>query len=90
MSILCYLGKASMVADTLSRFSVGSTIHMEKEKKDLAKEVHRLAQLGVQLDESSEGGILVHNRSISLFIVKVKDKKDLDPILLQLKDDVHK
>ena len=36
-----------MVDDALSRFSMGITTHLEEEKKELEKHVHRLACLGV-------------------------------------------
>ena len=47
MSILDHPGKANVVVDALSRLSVGSTAHIEEQKKELAKDVHRLAHLGV-------------------------------------------
>nr|WMB97139.1 hypothetical protein [Solanum aethiopicum] len=90
MSILYHPGKANVVADALSRLSMRSTTHVKEEKRELAKEVHRLARLGVQLDESGEGGVHVHNGSASSLVVEVKEKQDRDPVLLQLKDDVHK
>ena len=37
-----------MVDDAISRFSMGSTTHLEEEKKELANDVHRLACLGVR------------------------------------------
>lgn len=57
MSVLYHLGKANMVADALSRLSMGSTAHVKEEKKELVKEVHRLARL--QLEENNEGGFNV-------------------------------
>ena len=42
MNVQYYLGKANVVVDALSRMSLGSTTHIEDDKKDLAKEVHRL------------------------------------------------
>ena len=47
MSVLYHLGKANVVADALSRLSMGSVAHVEDEKKELVREVHRLARLGV-------------------------------------------
>ena len=47
MSIFYLPSKANIVAQALSGFSMGSTTHIKKEKKELAKEVHRLARLGV-------------------------------------------
>ncbi|KAH0764840.1 hypothetical protein KY285_000711 [Solanum tuberosum] len=61
MSILYHPDKASVVADALSRLSMGSTTHLEGDKKELAKDVNRLAWLGVRLMDSSEGGVVVMN-----------------------------
>ena len=47
MSILYHPGKANVVVDALGRLSMGSTAHFEEDKKELAKEVHRLARLRV-------------------------------------------
>ena len=40
---------------------MGSTSHVEEEKRELAKDLHRLARLGVRLMDSTEGGIVVTN-----------------------------
>ena len=53
MSILYHPGKANVVDDALSRLSMGSTTHVEEEKRELAKDVHRLARLGVRLMDST-------------------------------------
>ena len=90
MSILYHPGKANVVADALSRFSMGSSAHVEEEKKELVREVHQLARLGVRLDESNGGGVFVQNGAASSLVVEVKEKQDQDPILLQLKEDVLK
>ena len=55
--------KANVVADALSRMTMGSTNHIEDEKKELAKEVKRLAGLGVRLVDSTNGGVSVHPSS---------------------------
>jgi len=47
MSVLYHPGKANVVADALSRVSMGSVSHVEEEKRELARDVHRLARLGV-------------------------------------------
>ena len=59
MSILYHPRKSNVVVDALSRLSMGSTIHVEEEKRELAKDVHILAHMGVRLMESTEGGIVV-------------------------------
>ena len=45
MNILYYPGKDNMVADALSKLSMGSTAHVEEEKRELPKDVCRLAYL---------------------------------------------
>ncbi|XP_027767790.1 uncharacterized protein LOC114074070 [Solanum pennellii] len=49
MSVLYHPGKANVVADALSRLSMGSVSHVDEAKRGLVKEVHRLARLGVRL-----------------------------------------
>ena len=60
LSILYHPGKANVVIDGLRRFSMGSTAHVEEEKKELAKYMHSLSRLGVRLD-SIEGEMVVIN-----------------------------
>ena len=40
MSVYYHLGKSNIVADALSRLSMGSMSHIDDEKKDLVKEVY--------------------------------------------------
>ena len=49
MSVHYHPGKANVVADALSRLSMGSVAHVEEERKELVKDVHRLTPLGVRL-----------------------------------------
>ncbi|KAF3643747.1 Bidirectional sugar transporter SWEET1a [Capsicum annuum] len=55
MSVFCHPGKANVVADALSRLSMGSVAHIDKDKQKLAQEIHQLARLGVRLVNSTEG-----------------------------------
>ncbi|WMV46373.1 hypothetical protein MTR67_039758, partial [Solanum verrucosum] len=57
-------------------------------KKELVCDVHRLARLGVQLVDSPKGGFTVHNSSELSFVVDVKSKQYLDPILIVSKESV--
>ena len=75
-------GKANIVVDVLSRLSIRSTVHLEKEKKELAQEVHRLARLEVHLMDYTKRGIVVTNGVELSLVSKVKEKQDQDPILL--------
>ncbi|WMV46713.1 hypothetical protein MTR67_040098 [Solanum verrucosum] len=79
-----------MVADAFSRLSMASVVHVEDGKKDLVCDAHRLAWLGVHLDECNEGGMIVQNGSKSSLVSNVKAKQDLDPIMVYLKKLVSK
>ena len=61
MSILYHPGKANVVVDALSRLSMGSNTRVEEEKRELAKDVHIHACIGVRLMDSTKGGIVVIN-----------------------------
>ena len=53
--------QANGFVDAFSRLSMGSTTHFEEDKKEFAKKVHRLVQLGVQLMSSTEGWAVLMN-----------------------------
>ena len=61
MSVLDHLCKANVVVDALIHMTMGSLSHIVDEKKDLVKDVHRLARLRVRLDDSPNGGFKVHH-----------------------------
>ncbi|KAH0739920.1 hypothetical protein KY290_038625 [Solanum tuberosum] len=84
LSILYHPGKANVVADLLRRLSMGSIAHIEERRRVLAKDVQRLARLGVRLTDSAEGGIAVTNGAESSVVSEVKETQDQDPILLEL------
>ncbi|KAH0704841.1 hypothetical protein KY285_019119 [Solanum tuberosum] len=72
MNVLYYSGNANVVADALSRLSMGSVAHVEEENKELAKDVHRLARLGVCLTDTSDCGVIVQNGSESSLVAELK------------------
>lgn len=61
MSVLYLPYKANVVANSLVRFSMGSTTHHEEEKKELAKYMHKLTHFGVRLMDFTKEGIVVKN-----------------------------
>ena len=81
-------GKANVVADALSRMSMGSKAHVKDEKKELVKDIHRLVRLGVRLVDSTSGDVSFHPSSKSSLVVEVKEGKHFDPVLMGLKDSV--
>ena len=86
MNVHYHLGKANVLADALSRMSIGSTTHVEDEKKELVKDIHRVAGLGVRLVDSTSGGVSLHPSSKSSLVVGVKEGQYSDPVLMELKD----
>ena len=44
--------KSNLVVDAISHMTMGSVFHVDEAKKDLVKDVHRLARLGVRLEDS--------------------------------------
>ena len=59
MSVHYHSGKANVTEDALSRLSMSSVAHVEEERKELVKDVHRLARFGVRLLSISDNGVLV-------------------------------
>ncbi|WMV54892.1 hypothetical protein MTR67_048277 [Solanum verrucosum] len=76
MGILYHPSKANGFANALSRLSMGSTAYVEEEKRELVKDVQRLARLGVRLMDSIEGGVVVMNGAESSLVSEVKEKQD--------------
>ena len=71
--------------DALRRLSMGSVAHVEEERKDLLKDIHMRASLGVRLMSISDSRVTVQNGAELSFVVEVKEKKDNDPFLFKLK-----
>ena len=59
-----------MVVDVVSSMTMGSVSNLEEAKKDLVKDVHRLAPLGIRLEDSPNGGgFMVHHNPKSSMMV---------------------
>ena len=86
MNVHYHPDKDNVVANALSRMSMGNSFHVENMKKELSKEVCRLARLGLRLVDSSGGGVSVHPSSESSLVVEVKEGQHLDHVLMDLKD----
>ena len=63
-----------MVADALSRRSMGSLCEVPSEKKELIHELYQLANLGVRLIDSGSAGVSVSNPTVSSLNMEVKDR----------------
>ena len=88
MNVHFHPSKANIVADALSRMSMESAAHVEDEKKELVKDVHRLDRLGVRLVDSTSGDVSVHPSYESSLVVEVKHGQHLDPVLMELNGSV--
>ena len=52
LSVLYHPGNANKVVDALNRMTIGSVPHVDEYKKDLVKDVHRLARLRIRMEDS--------------------------------------
>ena len=77
-----------MVADALSHMTMGGVYHIEKAKKYLVRDIHSLSRLGMRLEDSFNGGFMVHHNSDSSLVVEVKSKHHLDQSWMKLKKSV--
>ena len=88
MSVLYHPCKANMVLDALSSMTMGSVSHVEESKKELVKDLHTLASFGVSLEDSLNGGFMVHHNSKPALLVEVKSKQHLDQSLIELNESI--
>lgn len=72
------------MVDALSRISMGSIAYSKDGKKELVKEVHHLAHLGVKFNSSNNGGVFLQHGAESYLVVVLKGKQDMDPTLVKL------
>ena len=79
MSVLYHPSKANVVADARIGFSLGRVSHMKESKKELVKDVRRLACLGVQIEDCPKCVFIVHHNSESTLV-------HLDQSLMELKE----
>ena len=61
---------------------------VEEAKRNLVKDVHRFAHLGVWIEDSPIGGLVVRHNSESSLVVEVKCKQHLDQPFMGLKESV--
>lgn len=89
MSAYYHFSKTNILGDALSRLYLSCLKDVEEEGIKLVKDIHRLARLGDFLMGISYGGGIVKNGSKSSIVAEVKEKKDSDPLLLELKGAVN-
>lgn len=85
VDILYHSGKANIVADALSRKSMGSLSYLGTEKREMARELHRLAGLGVRLLDLDDDGVTVQDTAVSSLVMEVKARQHKDSDLEKFK-----
>lgn len=88
MSLHYYLRKANMFADALSQLYMESLAHVDKETRELVKDIYHLDNLGVCLLDSEDGGVFVQKVAEMSLGAKMKEKQMLNCILLRINIDV--
>ena len=88
MTVIYLPGKDNLVVVSLRQMTIGSVSHVEEERKERLKNVHRLACFGVQLENSPNSAFMVHHNSDSSLVVVVKPMQHLDPLLMELKESI--
>ena len=85
MSVHYHPGKENLVSYGVTTLSMGSVAHVEEERKELVKDVQRLARLGVCLISISDNVVTVQNGAESSLVVKVKKSKTMIQFFLNLR-----
>nr|XP_009591084.1 uncharacterized protein LOC104088153 [Nicotiana tomentosiformis] len=89
INIIYHPGKANVVEDALSRKSMGVLAHLAVQRRTLGREIQKLANDGIRLDETEEGGVTAYALAQSSLVAHVKAKQDEDPYLVKLKEGVR-
>jgi len=78
----------NVVADSLSRRSMGSLTRLCVVERPIVKEAQQIASQGVCLDEEYDGRLIESMGAKSTLVEQVKAKQFDDPSLLKLKEGV--
>ncbi|XP_070045386.1 uncharacterized protein [Nicotiana tomentosiformis] len=86
VDILYYPGKANVVADALSRRSMGSLSYLQTDKSGITHVIHQLASLGVRLLDSGDTRVTIQDTKTSSLVTDVKERQCEDPVLDHYRD----
>ncbi|XP_070021853.1 uncharacterized protein [Nicotiana sylvestris] len=68
---------------------MGVLAHLAVQRHSLGREIQKLANDGIRLDETEEGGITAYALAQSSLVAHVKAKQDEDSYLVKLKEGVR-
>ncbi|MCF8704068.1 hypothetical protein L3055_11065, partial [Corynebacterium sp. MC-02] len=88
VDILYHPGKANVVADALSRKSMGSLSDTPPERRGIVRDVQQLASLGVRLSDLNAKGISVRELAEPSIVAEIKQRQYEDPNLVRYRDSV--
>ena len=77
-------GKANVVADALSRKSLGSLAHITAERRPVVKDFYRLVEEGLQLEVTGTGALIAQMKVTPVFLEQVAQKQHEDPELVKI------
>ncbi|WRX28550.1 Integrase zinc-binding domain - like 10 [Theobroma cacao] len=86
-TILYHPGKANVVADALSRKSMGSLAHISTDKRSLIREMHGLEEMGVHLKVSKANALLAHFRVRLILMDSIKKAQGKDEFVAKALED---
>lgn len=64
--------------DALSRKPMGSMVHVHAKRREMTRELHQLASIGIQLMDSNDGGV-----------IEVKKRQYKDPVLERIREGIQ-
>ncbi|XP_057416627.1 uncharacterized protein LOC130711144 [Lotus japonicus] len=88
-TILYHPGKANVVADALSRKSMGSLAHLAEVKRPIVKEFQELVDSGVQFELAHSNSLLANVQIRSTFVDDIKQTQSQDPYMVKMVEDVQ-
>lgn len=88
-TILYHPGKSNIVANALSRNSIGSLAHIATFLRPIIRELHKLEESGVQFETRGSGPLLAHIKACSSLVEKVKEAQKNDARMQTIIDEVR-
>ncbi|WRX12115.1 Reverse transcriptase/retrotransposon-derived protein [Theobroma cacao] len=85
--VLMQHGKANVVADALSRKSMGSLEHISTDWRSLIREMHSLGDMGVHLEVSEANTLLAHFRVRPILIDRIREAQGKDEFVTKAIED---
>ena len=88
-TILYHPGKANVIADALSRKSIGSLAHIAVQKRHMVREVRNCLNAGVVLSVTNTGTMLAHVQVRSSLVEEIKQLQQDDDFCQRKKTQVE-